>query len=143
MTSDHTVAAVDIGTNSIKLLIQTNGQRHTESHVVRLGEGVNSTGRLQPAAVERALNALDRVAETIRSAGSVSVGAIATSAVRDAANRSEFLDRASDVLGVRPVVLHGVSEGQLAFLGSCVDLPSGAGAPRLLVDIGEIGRAHV
>ena len=56
MTSDHIVAAVDIGTNSIKLLIQTNGQRHTESHVVRLGEGVNSTGRLQPAAVERAIN---------------------------------------------------------------------------------------
>lgn len=124
-------AAVDIGTNTTRLLV--GDDRRTT--VTRLGAGVARTGRLDPAAVERTLAALTGYAEVIRAAGADRVRAVATSAVRDAADGDAFLDAAADALGVRPELLSGEEEGRLAFAGATAELDPSEG-PFLVFDIG-------
>lgn len=136
-----TVAAVDIGSNSVKMLVRRGTERIYTTKSVRLGEGMGGAGRgaaplLQPDAMDRALALLQQYADQARALGVQSLGAVATSATRDAANRDDFLDRAAAVLGTRPIVLSGEDEGRLAYLGSCQDLPDGVGSPRLVLDIG-------
>ncbi|MCU1484824.1 MAG: hypothetical protein JWN67_1570 [Actinomycetia bacterium] len=125
------VAAVDIGTNSTRLLV--GDDRRTT--ITRLGQGVDTTGRLDPAAMARTLDVLRAYGEAIRAAGAERVRAVATSAVRDAANRDEFLDAAEAALGTRPELLSGDEEGRLSFLGATASLDPADG-PFLVFDIG-------
>lgn len=113
------VAAVDIGTNSMRLLI-TDGisEDGRWEKVTGLGRGVDRTGRLADDAIERTLEALSDYGAFIRAAGVDSIRAIATSASRDASNREEFFDRAEKALGVRPALIIGEQEARYAFAGA-------------------------
>jgi exopolyphosphatase/guanosine-5'-triphosphate,3'-diphosphate pyrophosphatase len=140
------VAAVDCGTNSIRLLIAdvdpdqvtlTDVDRRME--IVRLGQGVDTTGRLAPEALDRTLKALRGYADLIADRGAGAVRMVATSATRDAANADEFVRRVTEVLGAGPEVLTGDEEARLSFLGATAELDaSGAPylAPFLVADIG-------
>ena len=123
-------AAIDIGTNSTRLLV--GDVRRTV--ITRLGRGVDRTGRLDDAAVERTLSTLREYADVVRSHGAARVRAVATSASRDASNRDEFFDAAEAILGVRPELLSGEDEGRLTYIGATTGLD--APAPYLVVDIG-------
>ncbi len=136
MNQPHAVAGIDIGTNSVKMLVRRGTERHRFVQTVRLGEGVHRSGELHPDAVERTLEALRGFARTADEHGVTALAAVATSATRDARNREAFLQAVESVLGTRPLVLSGVEEGRLAYRGSCIDLPDGIGSPRLVLDIG-------
>jgi exopolyphosphatase/guanosine-5'-triphosphate,3'-diphosphate pyrophosphatase len=134
------VAAIDCGTNSIRLLVADGGpvglsDVHREMRIVRLGEGVDETGRLAPAAIERTRLALVDYAATIRSLGATEVRMVATSASRDAANADEFRAVVHQTLGVEPEVITGLAEAELSFVGAVASLP-GIADPLLLADIG-------
>ena len=134
------VAAIDCGTNSIRLLIADGGPAgltdvHREMRVVRLGEGVDRTGRLAPAAIERTRLALLDYAASIRSSGAARVRMVATSASRDAANADEFRAVVRQILGVEPEVITGLAEAELSFVGAVAGLP-GVADPLLVADIG-------
>ncbi len=137
------VAAIDCGTNSIRLLIAdvdpdratlTDVDRRME--IVRLGQGVDTTGRLAPEALDRTLKALSGYATLIRDRGAEAVRMVATSATRDAANAGEFVDRVTEVLGAGPEVLSGDEEARLSFLGATAELGPQVPSPYLVVDIG-------
>jgi exopolyphosphatase/guanosine-5'-triphosphate,3'-diphosphate pyrophosphatase len=134
------VAAIDCGTNSIRLLVAdvVDGRLTDlarEMRVVRLGQGVDHTGRLAPEAIERTITALRDYASTLRSLGADAVRMVATSASRDAANREDFVHAVVDVLGVEPDVVTGDEDAELSFAGATSGL-SADGAPYLDVDIG-------
>jgi exopolyphosphatase/guanosine-5'-triphosphate,3'-diphosphate pyrophosphatase len=134
------VAAIDCGTNSIRLLVADGGPSglrdvHREMRVVRLGEGVDETGRLSPAAIERTRLALVDYAATIGSLGASEIRMVATSASRDAANADEFRAVVRQVLGAEPEVITGLAEAELSFVGAVAGLP-GVASPLLLADIG-------
>jgi exopolyphosphatase/guanosine-5'-triphosphate,3'-diphosphate pyrophosphatase len=137
------VAAVDCGTNSIRLLIAEptgNGglvdlERRTE--IVRLGQGVDASGEFHPDALARTFAAVADYAELIRQAG-VPVGRIhfvATSATRDVRNREEFFAGVRERLGVTPDVITGDQEAQLSFTGALSRVHP-EGEPALVMDIG-------
>jgi exopolyphosphatase/guanosine-5'-triphosphate,3'-diphosphate pyrophosphatase len=134
------VAAIDCGTNSVRLLVADGGpvgliDVQREMRIVRLGEGVDETGRLAPAAIERTRLALVDYARCIRSLGATEVRMVATSASRDAANADEFRAVVHQVLGVEPEVITGLAEAELSFVGAVASLP-GVADPLLLADIG-------
>ncbi|MGZ4427326.1 MAG: Ppx/GppA phosphatase family protein [Nocardioidaceae bacterium] len=140
------VAAVDCGTNTIKLLVAdldpaTGAERELvrELRMVRLGQDVDRTGRLADAALARVFAAVDEYAATIASYDVAAVRFCATSAARDAANAEVFTAGVRDRLGVEPEVVTGAEEAQLSFEGATRSLPPGApagGGPVLVVDIG-------
>ena len=139
------VAAVDCGTNSIRLLVadvdEAEGAPLREvdrrMEIVRLGEGVDRTGRLSPAALERTFTACDAYAEVIRAAGAERVRFVATSASRDVENRDDFVAGVRERLGVEPEVVTGDEEARLSFAGATRELLGGdAATPFLVVDIG-------
>lgn len=133
------VAAIDIGTNSVKMLIRSGSDRHFETVVVRLGQGVDATGRLHPDAVARTLDALRGFRRSLDDHGVSAVAAVATSAVRDASRHSsgtDFLAAAGEILGVKPALLSGADEGGLAFYGAMTDLPDRAAGTHMVLDIG-------
>lgn len=140
--SARPVAAIDCGTNSIRLLIarldddgrMVDLERHME--IVRLGYGVDRTGRFDPAAIDRALDACRRYARLIEHHGAEEMRFAATSATRDAANRDEFTGAVRDILGVTPEVIAGEEEAELSFRGAVETLPDLPGSERLVVDIG-------
>ena len=120
------VAAIDCGTNSIRLLIAEpapDGGLHEldrRMEIVRLGQGVDATGQFHPDALQRTFAATDQYAEAIRAAG-VDVARIhfvATSASRDAANRDEFFAGVQQRLGVTPDIIPGETEARLSFAGA-------------------------
>lgn len=116
------VGVVDIGTNSMRLLIMDGADvagRWVE--VTGLGQGVDLSGVLSPAAIDRTVIALESFGDRMTTAGVETRAGIATSATRDAANRDEFLDLAERALGVRPEVISGGREGVLSFYGATVD----------------------
>lgn len=116
------VAVVDIGTNSMRLLVTDGveaGGRWVE--VTGLGRGVDATGILSEEAIQRSLEAFRRFGHIMDAEGVERRAAIATSATRDASNRDEFLDRAEQALGVRPEVISGGREGILSFDGATID----------------------
>ena len=136
-------AAIDCGTNSIRLLIaDVDADRGTavdvvrEMTVVRLGEGVDATGAFSASALERTFAACRTYAEILRDAGSPPMRFVATSASRDVSNRTEFIDGVHTILGVRPEVISGQEEGALSFAGATAGIPPGAASPFLVVDIG-------
>lgn len=116
------VGVVDIGTNSMRLLV-TDGVQEVGRwvEVTGLGKGVDASGRLDGDAVERTIEVLRRFGERMDREGVERRAAIATSASRDAVNREEFLERTESALGVRPEVISGGREGILAFDGATAD----------------------
>jgi exopolyphosphatase/guanosine-5'-triphosphate,3'-diphosphate pyrophosphatase len=131
------VAAIDCGTNSVRLLVSQDGRTTLERlmRITRLGQGVGATGRLDPAAIERTLDVLREYREVMDRHGVGAVRMAATSAARDAANRDEFFGPAAAVVGVEPELLTGEEEGHLSFVGATAEL-SPADAPFLVFDIG-------
>lgn len=133
------VAAFDCGTNTIKLLIgDLPDVAVRETRMVRLGQGVDATGRLADEALERAFAALDEYAELVRehAVPPESIRFCATSATRDAANAAVFAAGVRERLGVEPEVLSGVEEAELSFAGAVRDLRSRPAEPVLVLDIG-------
>ncbi|MFI8291737.1 exopolyphosphatase [Streptomyces sp. NPDC085614] len=148
------VAGIDCGTNSIRLLV---ADVHPETGelveldrrmtIVRLGQGVDRTGRLAPEALERTFAACRAYAEVIRELGAEKVRFVATSASRDAENRDEFVAGVQDILGVEPEVITGDQEAEFSFTGATGEL---SGTEKyLVVDIGGgstefvVGNRHV
>jgi exopolyphosphatase/guanosine-5'-triphosphate,3'-diphosphate pyrophosphatase len=137
------VAAIDCGTNTIKLLVAdldpVTGDEQVlarEMRMVRLGQGVDRTGRLDPAAVARTLAAVDEYAALVQRHGPVdALRFCATSASRDAENADAFVAGVRERLGIEPEVVTGAVEAQLAYDGATRSLP-GLDAPVLVVDIG-------
>jgi exopolyphosphatase/guanosine-5'-triphosphate,3'-diphosphate pyrophosphatase len=136
------VAAVDCGTNSIRLLIAdaVGGELidvERRMQIVRLGQGVDATGRLAPEALERTFSAARGYAAAIAAAGVARVRVVATSATRDAANREEFSAGMTEIFGVAPEVVAGEVEARLSFSGATAGLgEAGIVGPYLVVDIG-------
>ncbi|MGC4771862.1 exopolyphosphatase [Micromonospora sp. DT44] len=141
------MAAIDCGTNSIRLLVAdlpeesagpqaplTDVTRRME--IVRLGQGVDRTGRLAPEAIERTRVALASYAADIEKLGAQRVRMCATSASRDAANAADFTEMVRHTLGVPPEVVSGDEEARLSFTGAVRGLPADAEEPFLVVDIG-------
>jgi exopolyphosphatase / guanosine-5'-triphosphate,3'-diphosphate pyrophosphatase len=139
------VAAIDCGTNSIRLLVADaapgpDGRQqltdvHREMRIVRLGKGVDATGVLDPAAIERTRVALADYTEILRDAGAERVRMVATSATRDAANREDFFGMVRETLGTDAEVISGDTEARLSFTGAVGDLPVEDG-PFVVVDVG-------
>ena len=147
------LAAIDCGTNSTRLLISegTGRQRQAldrQNVITRLGKGVDATGRLDPAAIDRTVEVLRRYKAAIDAHGATAVRMTATSAARDAANAADFFDAAEAAIGVRPELITGEEEGELSFSGATADLDPADG-PFLVVDIGGgsteciVGTEHV
>jgi exopolyphosphatase/guanosine-5'-triphosphate,3'-diphosphate pyrophosphatase len=137
------VAAIDCGTNSIRLLVAdvdvaTGALRDLDRRmeVVRLGQDVDRTGRLAPEALERTLAATRRYADVCGELGVERTRFVATSASRDAENRQEFVDGVRAVLGVEPEVVDGDEEASLSFSGATSVLTDRHPSPFLVVDIG-------
>lgn len=137
------VAAIDCGTNAIRLLVaEVDSGGTLREHVrlmqiVRLGEGIDRTGEFAPEALARTFAAVDEYAEVIRGLGVTRTRFVATSASRDAANRGEFTAGVRRRLGIDPEVITGTEEAALSFAGAVRGLPPGlASAPALVVDIG-------
>ncbi|MFR9673443.1 exopolyphosphatase [Streptomyces sp. TR06-5] len=138
------VAAVDCGTNSIRLLVADlhPGTGELEDldrrmEIVRLGQGVDRTGRLAPEALERTFAACRTYAEAVRAHGAERLRFVATSASRDAENRADFVRGVVDILGVEPEVITGDQEAELSFTGATGELADSSHArPYLVVDIG-------
>jgi len=131
------VAAVDCGTNSTRLLVSEDGARTLERRmrITRLGQAVDASRRLAPEAVERTLEVLREYRPVMDDLGVESVRLTATSAARDAENRSEFFEAAEGIVGARPELLEGEEEGRLSFIGATSGLDPAEG-PFLVVDIG-------
>ncbi|MEU2583098.1 Ppx/GppA phosphatase family protein [Streptomyces avermitilis] len=139
------VAAIDCGTNSIRLLV---ADAHPETGelvdldrrmtIVRLGQGVDRTGRLAPEALERTFVACREYAAIIKEHGAEKIRFVATSASRDAENRDEFVRGVIDILGVEPEVITGDQEAEFSFTGATKELTGrdDLARPFLVVDIG-------
>ena len=138
------VAAVDCGTNSLRLLLADVDPDRAELadvvrrvEIVRLGQGVDKTGRLSPEALARTIAVLRDYADIIAGSGARAVRMVATSATRDADNAAEFVRLVKEVLGVAPEVLTGAEEAVLSFTGATAELTAGPDAgPFLVTDIG-------
>lgn len=136
------VAAIDCGTNSIRLLIAdidpATGaliERERLMEIVRLGAGVDKTGRISREAMERTLAATRSFARLCSEYGAQSIRFVATSASRDAENRDEFVSGVRSILGVEPEVVAGLEEARLSFRGATGALGQQT-APYLVVDLG-------
>ncbi|MEU6217381.1 Ppx/GppA phosphatase family protein [Streptomyces sp. NPDC047022] len=152
------VAAVDCGTNSIRLLVADADPATGElveldrrMTIVRLGQGVDRTGRLAPEALERTFAACREYAEVIKEHGAERLRFVATSASRDAENRDEFVRGVLEILGVEPEVISGDQEAEFSFTGATRELAgrTDLAGPFLVVDIGGgstefvVGEEHV
>lgn len=136
------VAAIDCGTNSIRLLIADYAdgaltEVDRQMRIVRLGQGVDSSGAFAPEALQRTFAAASEYAAVIRTADVARVRFVATSAARDVSNRDEFFAGIKERLGVEPEIISGAEEAALSFTGAtgglaAVDVPG----PYLVADIG-------
>jgi exopolyphosphatase / guanosine-5'-triphosphate,3'-diphosphate pyrophosphatase len=135
--------AVDIGTNSVRLLVADVSGPEPDAplrtvdrrmRITRLGQEVDAGRRLVPDAIERTLTVLREYRAALEDLGAEHLRATATSAARDAANRDEFFDAAEAALGARPELLSGDEEARLSFLGATAGLAEPS--PYLVVDIG-------
>ena len=131
------VAAVDCGTNSTRLLVSRDGVETLERRtiVTCLGQGVDASGLLDGEAIGRTVAVLEDYRRIMDGLGVEAVRATATSAARDARNADEFFDAAAAVLGARPELLDGETEGRLGFDGATAGLDPERG-PFLVADIG-------
>lgn len=151
------VAAIDCGTNSIRLLIADLEVGHhgpvlhdvvRQMRIVRLGQGVDATGSFDPQALERTYAAIEEYAALIKEHGASKTRFVATSATRDAKNRHEFIAAVRERLGVDPEVVSGDEEAALSFAGALSISPPAPGSTVLVVDLGGgstefvLGGAH-
>ena len=137
MRASKPVAAIDCGTNTIKLLIGDLPEVAVrETRMVRLGQDVDRTGRLADEALGRAFSAIDEYAALVGAHGAERIRFCATSATRDAANAQVFSDGVHARLGVRPEVLTGGEEARLAFAGAVRHLVRAPEPPVLVIDVG-------
>ncbi|MER7972843.1 Ppx/GppA phosphatase family protein [Streptomyces sp. NPDC005840] len=139
------VAAIDCGTNSIRLLVADADPATGElvdlerrMTIVRLGQGVDRTGRLAPEALERTFAACREYAALVKEHGAERLRFVATSASRDASNRDDFVRGVLDILGVEPEVISGDQEAAFSFTGATRELTGRPDLERpfLVVDIG-------
>ncbi|MFI1161018.1 exopolyphosphatase [Streptomyces sioyaensis] len=139
------VAAIDCGTNSIRLLVADADPATGElkdldrrMQIVRLGQGVDRTGRLAPEALERTFAACREYAAVIKGLGAEQVRFVATSASRDAENREDFVNGVVGILGVEPEVITGDQEAEFSYTGATKELSgrTDLAQPFLVVDIG-------
>jgi exopolyphosphatase/guanosine-5'-triphosphate,3'-diphosphate pyrophosphatase len=137
------VAAIDCGTNSLRMLVAdvdraagTLVDVERQMEIVRLGQDIDKTGRIAPEALERTLAVTAHYAARCRELDVQAVRFVATSASRDAQNRDEFIDGVRELLGIEPEVVPGAQEAQLAFAGATFELAAEGGGPFLVVDIG-------
>ena len=137
------VAGIDCGTNSIRLLVAdvdlgagTLTELDRRMEIVRLGQGVDRTGRIAPEALDRTLDATRRYADVCRDLGVEHIRYVATSASRDAENRQEFVDGVRAALDVEPEVIGGQEEAALSFRGATSVLGGRHRGPFLVVDLG-------
>jgi exopolyphosphatase/guanosine-5'-triphosphate,3'-diphosphate pyrophosphatase len=135
------VAAVDLGTNSIRLLVarfaegeSQLGQLARDTVITRIGQGVDKSGQLAPEALRRTIRVLGRFCRRARALGAERIHLAATSAVRDASNRDELAQAVEQLTGEPMEVLTGEAEAALAFLGATISLDHPA--PYLVMDIG-------
>jgi len=134
------VAAIDCGTNSIRLLIaDISGGKFKEvlrdMEIVRLGQGVDENKSFHPDAINRTLAAVEKFKNQLAGKGVEKIRFCATSATRDAANRDLFIDGVRQILGVEVEVIPGEEEARLSFNGATKELLQ-SDAPFLVVDIG-------
>ena len=134
------VAAIDCGTNSIRLLIaDITGDNFKEvlrtMEIVRLGQGVDQNKAFHPDAIDRTLKAVELFRDQIASKGVEKIRFCATSATRDATNRNLFIDGVRDILGIEVEVIPGEEEAELSFIGATKELRQ-SDSPFLVVDIG-------
>ncbi|WP_088283326.1 Ppx/GppA phosphatase family protein [Kineosporia sp. A_224] len=137
------VAAIDCGTNSIRLLVAdvdaatgTLVDVDRRMEIVRLGQGVDRTGRISPDAMERTLATVRFYGALVAQHGAQRLRFVATSATRDASNQDDFVDGVQRLLGVEPEVVTGDEEARLSFVGATRGLDAGHAGPFLVVDIG-------
>jgi len=137
------LAAVDVGTNSVLLLVAERGADgvlhpvREEAEITRLGRGVDRTGLLSAEGQEATLEVLGRFADLARRSGARAMVVTATSAARDARNGSEFLARARERTGATVEILPGDEEARLSYLAVAQDFAAGAGEAGLLaIDVG-------
>lgn len=140
------VAAIDCGTNSIRLLVADGSVGEDgavrlsdltrQMRIVRLGQGVDAHGYLDPAAIERTVEATVEYQRMIEALGATHTRFVATSATRDASNSAEFVRQIRAVIGVEPEVVVGTEEASLSFNGAISGLGESVSAPMLVVDIG-------
>ena len=138
--SPRRVAAIDIGTNSVLLLLaeQRDGEIVAISDsatITRLGQGVDKAGALAPEAIERTLACLRGYAKAMEEASISTLAAVGTSAMRDAGGEA-FVDRASEILGTRPRVISGAREAELTFHGALIGLSAPDERTAVVFDIG-------
>src|SRR3954467_7063052 len=130
------VAAIDCGPNSIRRVMPEvppegpHADVLRRMEVVRLGEGVDATGRLAPQAIERTRKVLAEYVDAASDMGAARVRMVPTSASRDAANRTDFENMVRATLGQLPDVVPGREEAELSFLGATASLDAAAAAPR-------------
>jgi len=143
------VAAIDCGTNSVRLLVSDGGRPVSRlMRITRLGKGVDATGRLDPDAIDRTLAVLADYRVEMDRHGVERVRMATTSASRDAANRDEFFERAESIIGTRPELLSGEDEALMSFRGATARLDPADG-PFVVVDIGggstefAVGGSHL
>jgi exopolyphosphatase/guanosine-5'-triphosphate,3'-diphosphate pyrophosphatase len=127
VTAGKPVAALDVGSNTVRLLVAREQSGHLEpildeSEMVRLGKGVDRTGRLDPERAAAAIEAIRRMKEKANEAEASSVVAIATSAVRDAADGQDFVRRVRDETGVEVEIVSGDREAELTYRGASLGL---------------------
>ncbi|MEZ5176462.1 MAG: exopolyphosphatase [Acidimicrobiia bacterium] len=130
-----TVAAIDIGTNSMRLLIVSDrgDELHREVVVTGLGTGVDATGRFEPSRVAETLAVMEAFRSKVDAFGSGTLGAVATSATRDAVNGHDFVGAVASRIGVTPAIVTGEREAELSFRGAMMNL---AQQPTLVIDVG-------
>lgn len=138
------IAAIDCGTNSIRLLVagaHLEGETVSlqdlsrQMRIVRLGEGVDETGALSQAAIDRTLSAVEEYRQIMRDFDVQDMEFVATSAMRDASNGGELTAKVEEILGVAPQIVPGTKEAELSFVGA-VDSLGDIPKPALVVDIG-------
>jgi exopolyphosphatase/guanosine-5'-triphosphate,3'-diphosphate pyrophosphatase len=135
--TDAVLAALDCGTNSTRLLLETESGAVVarEMRITRLGQGVDATGRLAEEAIDRTLAVLREYRSMMDAAGATRGRLAATSAARDAENGSDFLERASAITGVTAEILSGIEEGELSYRGATADVEPVPGID-VVLDIG-------
>ncbi|AOG27865.1 Ppx/GppA phosphatase family protein [Cutibacterium avidum] len=141
MTDNRTVAAIDCGTNSIRLLIASAGpeghlvEQARDLELVRLGQGVDASGAFHPDALERTFAACRTFAQAIAAHHCDEVRFVATSAARDVSNRDEFFDGVREALGIDAEVIAGTEEASLSFAGAMSGVEVNE-EPVLVIDCG-------
>jgi exopolyphosphatase/guanosine-5'-triphosphate,3'-diphosphate pyrophosphatase len=135
----RTVAALDLGSNTLKLTVATSRVDgalvvlHEDAEITRIGEGLDKNGRLLDAARARTLAALTRMLAEARNKGATEVRAVGTAGLRGAANAEEFLNDVERATGVRVEIIHGLREAELAFKAPAMAFGPG---PVVVMDLG-------